>query len=223
MNIETKANVGDNIYFAKQIKRIQCPICDGMGKINLSESISCKSDASFSEMIEQVSQQIVNAAKGNLHTYTCPECKGKGTVRATGQPRYEVATAMITAIEVTYVKDVPFVKYRAMNGDSINFTLSEDKIYMNIKDAEDRCAFLNLERRLVPLDQIEIPRSFAATIPCNVKLMKRLNEWRNHKKFETEIYVNPSLLLFDGYTSYLIYRMLGITEVPVVIWPDNMR
>lgn len=223
MNIETKANVGDKIYFVKQIKRIPCPICHGTGKINIAEGVSCEDHKDTMDLIEQFSQQIVEVVKGNLRTYTCPECNGKGTVRATGQPKYEVVAAMITAIEVTYVRDSPFIKYRVMNGESNNFTLNEVQIYTDIKDAEDRCAFLNLERRLVSLDQIVIPKCFAVTIPCNAKLMRRLDEWRRDRKFETEIYVDPSLLLFDGYTSYLIYKMLGITEVPVVIWPDGMR
>ena len=47
--------------------------------------------------------------------------------------------------------------------------------------------------------------------------MKRLDEWRNCKKFETEIYVDENLNLFDGYTAYLMYRMLGIFDIPVVI------
>ena len=64
---------------------------------------------------------------------------------------------------------------------------------------------------------------FINTIPCNEKLMRRLDEWRMNRKFETEIFVDENLNIFDGYTSYLVYRMLGITNVPVVIWPKDMR
>ena len=69
-------------------------------------------------------------------------------------------------------------------------------------------------------ERIQIPRSFANTIPCNEKLMRRLDEWRSHRKFKTEIYVDEKLNLFDGYTSFLMYRMLGIFDIPVVIWPE---
>lgn len=37
------------------------------------------------------------------------------------------------------------------------------------------------------------------------------------------LFVDEKLNLFDGYTSFLMYRMLGKNDVPVVIWPDEKR
>ena len=68
---------------------------------------------------------------------------------------------------------------------------------------------MNLERRLVPIECIQIPQSFAKTIPCNEKLMRRLDEWRKAHKFETEIFVDEKLNLFDGYTS--LVRMMFLS------------
>lgn len=80
---------------------------------------------------------------------------------------------------------------------------------------------MNLERKLIPIGDIKIPTDFAATIPSDTKISARLSEWRKKKRFDNEIYIDFSYELFDGYTSYLVYKMLGIDEVPVVIWPEK--
>lgn len=43
MNVETKANVGDTIYFLKRINRVTCPLCNGDGKIILTPKVSASS------------------------------------------------------------------------------------------------------------------------------------------------------------------------------------
>ncbi len=227
MNIETKVNVGDTVFYLKQIKRIVCPVCVGTGKIHLGTAIkpNFESPDTFAESIGgQLMQNITEIMTGNVREYDCPECGGKGTVKATGQLKYEVGEGIVTAVEVTMNQDRERVIYRVTDSTSIaNRTLTNEKVYLDRESSEKQCAFMNLERRLVNIDQVEIPTSFASTIPCNEKLMRRLDEWRSHRKFDTEIYVDENLKLFDGYTSYLVYRMLGITIIPVVIWPERSK
>ena len=218
MNIETKANVGDTIFYLKRINRVTCPLCNGDGVIILAPKVSATS------IDEQIIEQFVNASMGNVKKYNCPECGGKGTVKATGQAQYEVGKGTVIAIEATMNQGNEKVVYRVVDStNATNRTLTSEKLYLDQEDAEKQCRFMNLERRLVPLECLQIPPCFAKTIPCNEKLMKRLDEWRNCKKFETEIYVDENLNLFDGYTAYLMYRMLGIFDIPVVIWPENER
>lgn len=203
MNVETKANVGDTIYFLKRINRVTCPLCNGDGKIILTPKVSASSIG------EQIVEQFMNASMGNVKEYDCPECGGKGTV---------------ISIEATMNQRHEKVIYRVADSTSAtNRTLTDEKLYLDQEAAEKQCRFMNLERRVIPLECVQIPPCFAKTIPCNEKLMKRLNEWRSHRKFETEIYVDENLNLFDGYTSYLVYRMLGIFDIPVVIWPEDER
>lgn len=218
MNIETKANVGDTIFYLKRINRVTCPLCNGDGVIILAPKVSATSIG------EQIVKQFVNASMGNVKKYNCPECGGKGTVKATGQAQYEVSKGTVIAIEATMNQGNEKVVYRVVDStNATNRTLTSEKLYLDQEDAEKQCRFMNLERRLVPLECVQIPPCFAKTIPCNEKLMKRLDEWRSCKKFETEIYVDENLNLFDGYTAYLMYRMLGIFDIPVVIWPENER
>lgn len=218
MNVETKANVGDTIYFLKRINRVTCPLCNGDGKIILTPKVSASSIG------EQIVEQFMNASMGNVKEYDCPECGGKGTVKATGQSQYEVGKGTVISIEATMNQRHEKAIYRVADSTSAtNRTLTDEKLYLDQEAAEKQCRFMNLERRVIPLECVQIPPCFAKTIPCNEKLMKRLNEWRSHRKFETEIYVDENLNLFDGYTSYLVYRMLGIFDIPVVIWPEDER
>lgn len=225
MNIETKANVGDTVFYLKRINRVPCPVCAGTGKIHLGTAIkpNAESPATFAESIsEQFMQNLTEMMTGNVREYNCPECGGKGTVKATGQAKYEVGEGTVIFIEVAMNQNKEKVIYRVIDsGNNANRTVAADKLYLDRAFAEKECAFMNLERRLVQIEYIEVPCSFAATIPCNEKLMRRLDEWRNHRKFETEIFVDENLKLFDGYISYLVYRMFGVSEIPVVIWSNN--
>ena len=63
MNIETKANVGDTIYFLKRINRVTCPLCNGDGKIILAPKVSASSIG------EQIGEQFMNASSGNFKEY----------------------------------------------------------------------------------------------------------------------------------------------------------
>lgn len=226
MNIETKANIGDTVYYLKKINRVTCPVCAGTGKIHLGTAIqpNAESPDTFIESLgDQLMQNLAEMMTGDVREYKCPECGGKGTVKASGQVQFEVGEGTVIAVEATMNRNGEKVIYRVTDFITANRTLTNENLYLDRESAEKQCRFMNLERRLVPLECVQIPSSFAKTIPCNEKLMNRLNEWRSCRKFETEIYVDENLNLFDGYTSYLVYRMLGIFDIPVVIWPEDMR
>lgn len=226
MNIETKANIGNTIFYLKKINRVTCPVCAGTGKICIGTAINPNLDSpdKFAESIgEQIEQNLTQILTGDVRTYNCPECKGKGTVKVTGQPKYEVGSGVVVAVETNINENSVSITYRVTDSDGANRTVANDKMYLDREAAEKECRFMNLERRMVPLECVQIPPCFAAKIPCNEKLMRRLDEWRSHRKFKTEIYVDEKLNLFDGYTSFLMYRMLGIFDIPVVIWPKGKK
>lgn len=54
-----------------------------------------------------------------------------------------------------------------------------------------------------------------------------LIEWLDQRVKEEGLQLNPDFqrghVWTDGYTSYLVYRMLGIFDIPVVIWPEDER
>lgn len=223
MDIKTKASVGSKIYFLKAIKKHICPLCAGTGKITLGNRIdfnASSTDAFIEQVGEQIAQNIVDIAQGNAKSYTCPECEGKRYVKATGQTKYEVCEGTVIGID-TYAKQNHIrVVYTVFSGnDSMRF--DEDYIWPDKTEVEKHCEFLNFERRMLPIECVQIPSCFAETIPHNSKLMKRLDEWRDKKQFDTEIYVNEKFELFDGYTAYLIYKMLGVIDIPVVIIPNK--
>ena len=73
MNVETKANVGDTIYFLKRINRVTCPLCNGDGKIILTPMVSAR------WLGERIVEQFMNASLGIVNEYDCHSCDGQGT------------------------------------------------------------------------------------------------------------------------------------------------
>lgn len=222
MNIETKAGIGDQVFVLKKITRTECPICCGTGKIRLGSAALYQAN-SLDEAMKQITDQIVEClVNDNTKEYCCPECNGSGTVKVTGQKKYEVIPCKIAATHITIGGDgtAPSVKYTVMDQNGHARMMTGDQFFTDEEAANKQCFILNLDRMDMPLADIRIPYSFAKTIPCNEKLNKRLDEWRRNRKFDTEIYVDSENNLFDGYTAYLIYKMLGYETVPVVLWPS---
>lgn len=223
MTISAKANVNDEVFFIRQIKKTNCPVCGGDGKISLGEPIKfdCSTPEDFVNSFgDQMTRSMMDVALGNTKEYTCPECHGKGIVKMKGQPKYEIIQGRVSMISITINSKDNFVTYTVIAEDK-KVVVQEDNIFLTQEEADKRCAFLNLERKLIPIGDIKIPTDFAATIPSDTKISARLSEWRKKKRFDNEIYIDFSHELFDGYTSYLVYKMLGINEVPVVIWPEK--
>ena len=221
MNIETKIGIGDQVFVLKKITKTTCPICNGTGKIRLGKAAAFNADT-MEQAMQQVAEQIIECIENNtMREYACPECKGSGSVKATGQKKYEILTCKVVSMQFTIGGEnvPPVIMYSVVDEKGTVRKLMENQFYTNRADADKQCFILNLERREVPIADIRVPYSFASTIPCNEKLNKRLDEWRKSKKFETEIYVDDCGNLFDGYTSYLVYKMMGIDTVPVVVWP----
>lgn len=221
MNIETKIGIGDQVFVLKKITKTTCPICNGTGKIRLGKAATFDADT-MEKAMQQVAEQIIECIENNtMREYACPECKGSGSVKATGQKKYEIITCKVVSMQFTIGGEnvPPVIMCSVVDEKGTVRKLMENQFYTNRADADKQCFILNLERREIPIADIRVPYSFASTIPCNEKLNKRLDEWRKNKKFETEIYVDDCGNLFDGYTSYLVYKMMGIDTVPVVVWP----
>lgn len=225
MNIQTKINIGDTVYFLNRVRRETCPVCGGSGKICLGTAIKPNFDTieTLAESVgEQFVENLTKIATGNVKEYTCPECNGKGTVAIKGQARYEVGSGTVSSIEAIVNRDKTTMVYHVCYSGS-NHTLTENSLFTDLESANNQCTFMNLERKEVSIGLVKVPKSFASTIPCNEKLTKRIDEWRYSGKFNTEIYVDENMNLFDGYTAYLTYRMFGVSDIPVVIWPNSLR
>lgn len=223
MNIETKIGIGDQVYVLKKITRTVCPICNGTGRIHLGKAATFDAD-SMEKAMQQVAEQIIECIENNtMREYVCPECNGRGTVKVEGQKKYEIIPCKVVSMQLTIGGEgvPPIVMYSLVDENGSIRKLMESQFYTNRAEAEKQCYILNLERREVSIADIRIPRSFSNTIPCNEKLNNRLDEWRKNRKFETEIYVDEQMNLFDGYTSYLVYKMMGADVVPVVVWTNT--
>lgn len=221
MSFRTKTEVGSKIFALKKIKREPCSICDGTGKIRVCPA-STFNPNTMNGAIEQVTKQIVESVlNDNVKEYECPECHGSGQIKFIKQKKYRIIEYTVDAIQMTIGGDKipPVIIYFAKDENGSICKFLGEQFFVSREEAEKKCFILNLERKEIELDKIQVPYYFANKIPCNEKINKRLDEWRKSKRFNTEIYVDENYNLFDGYTSYLIYRMFGIDFVPVVVWP----
>ena len=196
MDIKSNVSIGDLVYYLTPIHQVICPVCCGNKKINVV----------FGE-IEK--------------TYDCPECKGKGKIRNKAPFKYELRSGEVMAMNIAVDEDKMIYTYIVEKENGGLRSLIMDECYLTKEEAEKELTFKNLDRPTVPIDQIKIPGCYAKTIPATEKLMQRIDEYRANYRPDMEIYVDENYNLFDGYTAYLIYKMFGHTEIPVVVFPNK--
>mgnify|MGYP002852651504 CR=1 FL=1 len=197
MDIKSVANIGDTVFYLVPILRETCPVCCGKKQINV-------------------------ILPGDIEkTYDCPECKGKGKIKNKHPFKYAMQRGIIKTIDIIVNDENTTFTYLAEKDSGELKYLCENDCFFTKEDAEKELEFRNLDRPTIPIDQIKIPGCYAKTIPATEKLMQRINEYRVNHRPDMEIYVDENYNLFDGYTAYLIYKMFGHTEIPVVIFPNK--
>lgn len=65
----------------------------------------------------------------------------------------------------------------------------------------------------IDVDAIKIPKMMKKTIPSGRKIGMRVDEYRTTGRFDTKIIVDENNNLRDGYTAYLVCKMLGIKKL----------
>lgn len=63
------------------------------------------------------------------------------------------------------------------------------------------------------IDDIVIPDRFKKTMPSQYKIAQRMHALRTSGSFDREIIVDENNILLDGYTVYLVCKMLSITGI----------
>lgn len=65
----------------------------------------------------------------------------------------------------------------------------------------------------IELDKINIPVIFKRDLPNKGKISARYNFFKKTGSFDREILIDENNNLLDGYTTYLICKMVGIEKV----------
>lgn len=65
----------------------------------------------------------------------------------------------------------------------------------------------------IPTSNIKVPRSFEKKLPSTQKIAERINAYRKTGAFDREVIVDKDNNLVDGYTVYLVCKMLGIDRI----------
>lgn len=68
----------------------------------------------------------------------------------------------------------------------------------------------------VDIDEIKIPKNFERTMPDAMKIAERYEFFKRTAGFDREILVDENYNLIDGYSSYLVRKMVGLTKVRVL-------
>lgn len=68
----------------------------------------------------------------------------------------------------------------------------------------------------INIDKISIPSNFKQNLPEANKLLERYSFYQRTGSFDREILVDEHYNLIDGYTTYLVCKMVGITKIRVL-------
>lgn len=69
----------------------------------------------------------------------------------------------------------------------------------------------------VPMDTIKIPEYMARTRPGDDKIAKRFLEYYHNRRFNTAVVLNENGLLKDGYSAYLVAKVLHFKFLHAII------
>lgn len=69
---------------------------------------------------------------------------------------------------------------------------------------------------IIDLDKINIPSNFKKKLPSETKIAERYRCYMKTGCFDREIVVDENYNLIDGYTTYLVCKMFGITKTRVL-------
>jgi hypothetical protein len=108
------------------------------------------------------------------------------------------------------------IRYK-MEGGFESYNRAEENLYASKEEAQAACDNLNKERIFININDIVINADFSKTIPNTEKISERLNEYKELGTFKNEIVINKQNVLTDGYTTYLVCRMLNIPIVKTII------
>ncbi len=93
---------------------------------------------------------------------------------------------------------------KMLKGKEAIIKLQDDMIMSLLKD-------LSMPYIVIETDLIKIPENF--TKPNKNKLKNRIEYYNKNKCFEVPIIIDPSNMLLDGYTSYLIAKQYNLKTV----------
>lgn len=189
MTINSKFKTGDKAYIIKQEKvNNVCSICEGNKKIEY---------------------------KGKL--MTCPECHGTGSIE---QNKFvhnvKDEPYVIKTIKISITGDNVSVSYKGNCGIS-TYNRAEDNLYESKEEAQLQCDLLDRERKYINISDIIAPDMFARTIPSIDKISQRIEEYKKNNSFKNEIVVDKDNNLKDGYSTYLVCKMLDVSIIKAII------
>lgn len=222
MEFKTDFDIGQNVFYLARQHSVPCWLCEGTGKKKFYRGLNKYefSDPQFRyamvmNMFDPEKPIIISAE------HECPHCGGKGRLK----PNYLIYGVKCgKIISMTFDKtmddEIAVFFVQTEVGEVLQFEANQ--LYAEKSEASRDCVFLNLPRLNINAERIHITEAFARTIPNTEKLNRRLEEFKKNGKCDTEIFIKSDGTLFDGYTSYLIYRMMGKEQIPVVVVSDHM-
>lgn len=141
----------------------------------------------------------------------CIACNGEGSRPKTFlQPKdkpyiikHIIAAISDTTVEFGYIPE------------DLDAFFEEGCLFSTLNNAIEYCKREN-SIETIPLADIVVPKSFLGTYPSPEKMTKRIKELKKHGKFTNIIEVDRNNVLVDGYTTYVLAKGFGHTEVEVI-------
>lgn len=74
----------------------------------------------------------------------------------------------------------------------------------------------------IALDSIVIPNYMVRSRPSDEKIAKRFMEYYHNKRFNTNVVVAENGVLVDGYTAYLVAKVLGLPYISGITYRPQL-
>lgn len=191
IEINPKFEIGEEVYTITQKKlTMLCPMC------------------SASKVVTY-----------NGVTVKCPNCCGTGEFETNKRVWDIVNEAQeIKTVKATITKYGSTVKYKLnpKTGYGSVLSRSEETLFKTKEDAQQECNKRNEIHMHIKVSDIKITTAFSNTIPSPKKIAQRVEEYKTEGKFNTDVVVRNGYLI-DGYSAYLVCKMLGIETLKVTI------
>lgn len=156
----------------------------------------------------------------NNVTTKCPNCHGTGKFEVNKMIWSVVDTIHeVSTIKASINKCTTTVKYKVSPKTGFGATLNrcEASLFLTKSEAQHECDKRNEVHIDVKITDIKITTAFSNTIPDSDKIVKRVEEYKKHGKFDTSIVIDCKGYLVDGYSAYLVCKMLEVDTLRVTI------
>jgi hypothetical protein len=109
------------------------------------------------------------------------------------------------------------IKERIIRNIAVHILSNKNKSINVVKESKEKLKHTTeFENIVVNINDVILPRHFAATPPKRAKIIEKLRNYKKTGKLNPVI-VTKDMILVDGFKNYMVYKYLNVEEIPIQI------